>query len=221
MHEERQALPNAHLERSGRRLRTLPGTARAFAAAAGCHCPLAGVLLVPCSRSLRPRLLPVPRSFLSTVDGVILLKVNVPPSLLRSKIISLRAMVSHLVTMEAQTLAASSEARLGRPCYLLVCPAAPLPTTPRPGRLALPRPRRALSSRCPCTCALRLGRLCQRPRITLGPPCPSLLKQHLLSSAPSGHCTGDGICLPHPQLPGALAHPTCALSCSIQGLPTC
>lgn len=54
-----------------------------------------------------------------------------------------------------------------------------------------------------------------------GTPCPSLLKQHLLSSAPSGHCTGDGICLPHPQLPGALAHPTCALSCSIQGLPTC
>lgn len=170
MPEERQALPNAHLERSGRRLRTLPGTARAFAAAAGCHCRLAGVLLVPCSRSLRPRLLPVPRSFLSTVDGVILLKVNVPPSLLRSKIISLRAMVSHLVTMEAQTLAASSEARLGRPRYLLVRPAAPLPTTPRPGRLALPRPHQALSSRCPCTCALRLGRLCQRPRITLGPP---------------------------------------------------
>lgn len=103
MPEERQALPNAHLERSGGRLRTLPGTARAFAAAAGCHCPLAGVLLVPCSRSLRPRLLPVPRSFLNTVDGVILLKENVPPSRLRSKIISLRVMVSHLVTMEAQT----------------------------------------------------------------------------------------------------------------------
>lgn len=155
MHEERQALPNAHLERSRRRLRTLPGTARAFAAAAGCHCRLAGVLLVSCSRSLRPRLLPVPRSFLSTVDGVILLKVNVPPSLLCSKIISLRVMVSHLVTMEAQT-----RSELRGPTRAPLLPSGP-PSCPAPHHAA---------PWAPCSASATPGPLIPVPLYVCPPP---------------------------------------------------